>query len=143
MGRRGVPAYTVDDEVKGIVSAVRGEIAWVKHYIRHTDHELGAKAAEILEGKLDKMDWLAHNAFKVLATEGDVTGKERRKEDNNSDRQDKVEAMLCRVADELSDPMSYSWCDEPEDDRKLLESLRDDVLALIKELKLTGDEQDE
>ena len=59
-----------------------------------------------------------------------------------AERQSKVESMLCRVVDELDDPMSYSWCDEPEDDRKLLESLRDDVLALIKELGIIEDNDD-
>ena len=73
MHRRGAPAYTVDDEVKGVVVALRCRISDAKHYIRYTDHQLGAKAREVLEGKLDKMDWLAHNAYKLLVEEGDMT----------------------------------------------------------------------
>ena len=43
----------------------------------------------------------------------------------------KARELLARVANELSDPMGEQWCDHAVEDRRLLESLRDDVLAEI------------
>ena len=35
--------------------------------------------------------------------------------------------IISRVSNELNDPMGSRWCDCPDDDRSLLESLRDHV----------------
>ena len=39
--------------------------------------------------------------------------------------------MLERVANELGDPMGKQWCDRPDEDCKLLESLHRDVVSLL------------
>ena len=43
-------------------------------------------------------------------------------------------ALCTRVANELTDPMGDHWCDCVDDDRRLLESLRDDVLEAARSL---------
>ncbi len=46
---------------------------------------------------------------------------------------DELKSMLLRVIDELRDPHGRHWCDCPEKDKQLLESLLIDVEELMKE----------
>jgi hypothetical protein len=43
------------------------------------------------------------------------------------DENDTLRRIIARVHDELHDPMGQYWCDRPEEDRKLLEGIRDYV----------------
>ena len=117
---------TMGEEIRSHLNSARGRLWDIRDIGLHHDYNVGIKTARAAERTLEILDYipLFLNEMNRVA-----------------ERQSKVESMLCRVADELDDPMSYSWCDEPEDDRKLLESLRDDVLALIKELGIVEEEE--
>ena len=41
---------------------------------------------------------------------------------------DRLRGLLCRVINELGDPMGGYWCERPESDRRLLEALLDDLV---------------
>ena len=45
-----------------------------------------------------------------------------------NDEIDRLRGLLCRVINELGDPMGGYWCERPESDRRLLEALLDDLV---------------
>jgi hypothetical protein len=47
--------------------------------------------------------------------------------ENYKHENDTLRRIIARVHDELHDPMGQYWCDRPEEDRKLLEGIRDYV----------------
>ena len=64
------------------------------------------------------------NVLKWLDGQIDAESQRRTEELAEKDaRIAELEAVLCRVSNELNDPMGEHWCDNPREDRALLENL--------------------
>lgn len=102
-------------KIRGQLGAARARLWDIREIGLFHDYNVGMKTARMAERVLEMLDYIP------------LFVKEMEK------KQEKLESMLCRVADELQDPMAEHWCDRPAEDRKLLESLRDDIVAMLKE----------
>jgi hypothetical protein len=105
------------EEIRKHLTAVRERLWEIRHACMH--HDNPHKVIDSCIGRTERIiDILGYIPLYLNALEK---------------HQEKLESMLYRVVDELQDPMAEHWCDRPAEDRKLLESLRDDLLEMLKE----------